>query len=434
MRTIGVRAWCVVAAVALPGILGGQGRRNALPPVSDSATVLHEVAHLKVIHRRNGASEVVAVRLYLLGGTRQLTEKTAGMEVLLLRAAQLDAWRAMARTGSRPILEVTPDWTVIGFVGLRKDLDSAWAGFARQLAPLPVSDAALERARGELAAMARRRYTQPDLRVQVGARRVAFRGHPYALDPNGTPESLASLSRADLEAYREREFTTSRMLLVVVGAIEGGMLDSLVTAAFGSLPTGQYRWTLPPRVPGGSSRWLVEHQDVPTNYILGYFGGPPPSDRDYFAFRVAVHLLSGRLGWELRVDRALSYASYAPFHDYAVPVGGVYATTSKPYDALLAIQATLLEMEYEVSKDLWWDSLKSIVLDELMQRATNDGQAEALAHAYLLFGDPGAADEVVRRLRMVTPEAVAFIGRNYMQSISYAYMGDTTLMRGRWGK
>ncbi len=407
-----------------------------LPSVADSSTALFDASSVKVIHRYNSAGDVVVVRLYLLGGTRQLTQKNAGIEVLLLRAAVLENGHTVARTGSRQVLEGTADWTVVGFVSLRKDLDSAWSGFARQFQQPRFSDASLERARGELLAAARRRYTHPELRVRSNAQQAAFRGHPYALDPEGTVESLSSLSRADLEHYREEQFVTSRMLLVVIGAITRARIDSMVATTLGQLPTGRYEWTLPPAVPPRQTSWSVAHENLPTNYILGYFSGPTPTDPDYFPFRIAVALLSGQLFGRLREERPLSYAAYAPFLNRARPIGGVYTSTSRPDEAMLIIRRTL----YESTRPLglrgqppWWDRfVNQFALEKLMERLTSEGQAETLARAYLLFGDLAMADDFVRRLRKVELSAVRRVAGKWFQGIQYGYLGDTVLMQNKW--
>src|SRR4051812_21769251 len=61
------------------------GRRQA---VVDTATSEFEANGLKVILRRNTATDVVAANLYLLGGARQLTPQTQGIEALLFAAAE----------------------------------------------------------------------------------------------------------------------------------------------------------------------------------------------------------------------------------------------------------------------------------------------------------------------------------------------------------
>src|SRR5687768_3249095 len=60
--------------------------RNA--QAADSTTSEFEVNGLRVILRRNTATDVVAANLYLLGGARQLTPQTQGIEALLFAASE----------------------------------------------------------------------------------------------------------------------------------------------------------------------------------------------------------------------------------------------------------------------------------------------------------------------------------------------------------
>ena len=105
--------------------LAGTGASHPRPaqPGPDTLTMSYSVAGLHVIQRVNRATDIVAARLYLLGGTRQLTEATAGIEALLLDASGYgterypgeQARRAMARTGSVVQTETEADWSVLGF-------------------------------------------------------------------------------------------------------------------------------------------------------------------------------------------------------------------------------------------------------------------------------------------------------------------------------
>lgn len=398
----------------------------------DTTTALHDISGVRVIRRGTQGSEVVAVRLYLLGGTRQYTEANAGIEPLILRAAELETWRPMARAGGLTTLETEPDWTVTGFECLREDLQPVWTVFTSSFTPDAMTEGSVKRARDELVAAARRRYSHPDLRLAALARFVAFQDHPYALDPDGTEESLTALERSHLVEYARAHFVTSRMLLVVVGDVTWSEVDSLVTATLGRLPAGDYQWTLPPPVKRQPMRWAVEQRPLATNYILGYFTGPERSDDDYYAFEVAMALLSSRLHRYARL-RSLSYAASAPFHDWAIPVGGVYASASEPNDVYGQI---LLELRMIQNTDAprWALSrfLDQWALDLLAPRMSSDAQAQALSRAQLLFGDFHAADEYFRRLRRVSTAAIRRVAKEYMRDVQFAFLGDTTRMKGAW--
>src|SRR3989442_6277657 len=77
--------------------------------VADTLTTAYDVAGIRVLQRRTESSDIVAVRLYLLGGTRQITERTAGIEPLMLRAAAYHGGQAVDRTGSDVRLEPEAD-------------------------------------------------------------------------------------------------------------------------------------------------------------------------------------------------------------------------------------------------------------------------------------------------------------------------------------
>lgn len=424
-------AGALLAAVGLSPMAGTREHPTIERPQGE--ILEYEIANVPVIHRVNPGSDIVAVRLYLLGGARQLTHETAGIEALLLRAARLEHGPAIRRTGCQVVLDPTHDWTVMGFTGLSSDLDSMWVAFARQLKRPSFSEESLERARGELMTAARRRYSEPNLRVQTLAWQGLFQGHPYELNPLGTENSLESLSHTDLERYWEETFVASRMLLVVVGDVERTRIESLMAPALEQLPLGAYQWTLPPPVGQKAGSWLVEQRELPTNYVLGYFAGPSPADDDYLAFRAAVALLSSQISYHVRQRQSLSYAAYAPFLDGGIPVGGIYASTSEPDETLVIIRLVHQDLSAgEYPRVVLRRFLDQFTLDELFEQMTSDGQAEALARARLYFDDLAMADDFVKRLRRVSPRSVRRLVDRYMQGIQYGYLGDTTAMGGAW--
>jgi zinc protease len=427
-------AWSVGILLTAIGVspLGGSVERPTLAP-PQGEIFEYEIAHVPVIHRVNTGSDIVAVRLYLLGGARQLTHESAGIEALLLRAAALEHGPALGRTGCRTVLNPARDWTVTGFTGLLSDLDSMWVAFARQLARPAFSRESLERARGELMTAARRHYSEPDLRVQTLAWQGVFQGHPYEFNPLGTEESLQGLSHSDLEAYWDETLVASRMLLVVVGNVGPTEINDLMAPALEQLPVGAYQWTLPPPVERKQGHWLIEQRELPTNYILGYFTGPNPGHDDYLEFRAAVALLSSQISYQVRQRQSLSYSAYAPFLDFGLPVGGIYASTSEPGETLRIMRLVLQNLDPAQYPRVYFRRfLEQFSLDQLLEQMTSDGQAEALARARLYFGDLEMADDFVKRLRSVSPSTVLRVAERYMQGIQYGYLGDTVAMGDGW--
>src|SRR6185437_3818691 len=107
---------------------------RAAHPLPDSMTSSFTVSGVNVILRRNTATDVVAANLYLLGGTRQETDSTVGVEPMLLWVSEQgtsqysrDALRRKtADLGSTIVVEPRHDWTMFGFRGIRETFDSTW--------------------------------------------------------------------------------------------------------------------------------------------------------------------------------------------------------------------------------------------------------------------------------------------------------------------
>lgn len=431
--------WLLTGPLLLGARTAAGARRSQ--GAADTLTAAYDVSGIRVIQRLSPAEDIVALRLYLLGGTQQLTQRTAGIEALLLHASAsgterfpgTEAQRAMDRTGSMVTLDPGVDWTVFGFTGLVGDLDSAWAVFADRLLHPTLSDQGVAQARAQLLSEAHRRYTEPDQRLEAIAMQALFEGHPYALDPQGTESSLAGLTVDDLRSYARDQLVTSRMLLVVVGNVTRAHVESLVTATLGQEPRGDYHWALPQPPPKARPHWLIEHRQIPTTYVLGLFAGPPPTSRSYWAFRVATALLSSGLHRAIRTERGLSYAAFAPYHECAIPVGGAYVSTPKP-DKVLSLMVN--EIERLAGRELDYFALSRFIdsfsFDYLAENATAAGQADFLARAELYLGSYQRGAEFSKRLHGVSPRDVQLVVSQYMGSIQYAYLGDTTRMHGHW--
>jgi zinc protease len=399
----------------------------------DTLTASYNVKDLPVIHRRNTANDVVVVRLYLLGGTRQVTPRTAGIEALMLAASEYgtvkyprDALRrATARTGSTIVIDPDVDWTVFGFQGIRQELDSTWAVWAERLMHPTLDQASVTLVRNQLLTSARQRRITPDALIRVLADSASFSGHPYALDPVGTEESLAAITVDDLKKYHQAQLVTSRMLLVVSGNISREEVERLADATVATLPRGDYRWQMPPAVPERPTSLTSVNRSLPTNYLIGYFTGPPASSADYPAFRVAMALLSSSLHRVIREERSLSYAAYAPVLDRGITSGAVYATTVAPDQVLplMRQQIERLQREWLQAPGLR-EYVEQFITDYWNDNETNAGQAESLARAQLYRGDYRVAGRYMDEIRRVTPDDVRRVARQYMRNIQFAYVGD----------
>src|SRR5690242_4015423 len=179
----------------------------ALLQQRDTTLLQYEVNGLRVIQQpRPAASQMVAVKLYLLGGSRQLTADNAGIEPMYLMTSAYGtakypgelARRVLARTGAAITVDAEPDWTTFDFQCLKGGFDSTWSVFADRFMHPSLDSAGLMVVRQRMLGAVSRRSTSPEAQAWFIADSMALRGHPYANNPDGNAHSLAALTPAML--------------------------------------------------------------------------------------------------------------------------------------------------------------------------------------------------------------------------------------------
>jgi zinc protease len=403
-----------------------------VPAFADTATSEFEVNGLHVILRRNTATDVVAANLYLLGGSRQLTPETQGIEALLFAASErgsrhfpgLRLRQELARVGSQITVSLAEDWTTYSLKSIRSTFDTSWAMFADRLLGPTLTEADVDLVRSQMVTGAQRADFLPEALLNRLADSVMFAGHPYGLAVEGTAQTLSRISPTHLREYMQRTFVTSRMLLVVVGNVDRPKVEQLARTTIASLPAGDYKWTPPPPVVGHKAV-VVREAALPTNYLLGYYAGPAAGTNDYNALRLATAILSGRFFAEIRSKRSLSYAADAPFVERAMATGGVYVTTVDPNATLVIMRNEISRLQTELIDPDGLDRLvEQFITEYFLKNETNSDQANFLARSAIYQGDYRAADRFVSDLRHVTPEDIRQAARTYIRNFSFAYVGD----------
>jgi zinc protease len=333
----------------------------------------------------------------------------------------------MARLGTSIVIEPTTDWTSIGVRATPETFDSTWVVLADRLMYPTIAEPDVETVRQEYASAVKQRRDSPDDLVEYLADSAAYAGHPYARAVGGSERSIAAITRRQLVQFQTTQMVRSRMLIVVVGDVERSRVERLVARTLASLPLGTYKWTLPPVPLPHPPALVTVRRDLPTNYILGYYEGPPATSPDYQALRVATAVLSGRLFSEVRDQRNLSYAVNAPFVERAVAGGGLYVTTGSP-DTVLAIMRTEVSHlgHALVDPDALQRLVQQFITEYFLDNETNADQANFLARAELYRGDYRVGERFVAELRRVTPQDVRRVTQRYMHDIAFAYVGDTT--------
>jgi len=406
-----------------------------LHSAADSTTSRFVASGIPVILRRSTSAGIATADVYLLGGTREETDETAGIEPFLLDVSERGTKhfprtvmrRVMARLGTSIVVDPTFDWTSIGVRATPETFDSTFVVLADRLMYPTIEAADIDMVRQEYLSTVKQRRDSPDDLVEYLADSAAYAGHPYARAIGGSEKSITSLNKRQLTQFQATQMVRSRMLIVVVGDVERSRVERLIARTLANLPMGTYKWTLPNLPMPHPASLVTVVRDLPTNYILGYYEGPPATSPDYQALRVATAVLSGRLFSEVRDQRNLSYAVNAPFVERALAGGGLYVTTGSP-DTVLAIMRTEVSHlgHALVDPDALQRLVQQFITEYFLDNETNADQANFLARAELYRGDYRAGERFVAELRKVTPQDVQRVTRKYMHDIAFAYVGDTT--------
>jgi zinc protease len=405
-----------------------------------SLTTSFDVGGVHIILRQNNANNVVAANLYLLGGSRQLTDANAGIEPILLEVSDRGTQRypknaqrrAMSRLGSEIVTAPSADWTMFGIRSSAEVFDSTWAIFADRVMRPTLAKSEINLVKAQYLSGIRQRRDDPEALADYLADSITFVGHPYAVSVVGNESSIQVLDSASLREYHRTQFITSRMLLVVVGNIDRAHIERLVTQSLGQLPRGSYKWTPPPRIPELATAVVVVRRQLPTNYILGYYSGPLASGRDYQALRVATSVLTGRMFAEIRARQSLTYDVHAPFVDRAATAGGLSVSTVSPDTTLKLMRAAIVDLQQGMLDPGGLKQLEEQFITEyFLDNETNAAQADFLARSQLYGGDYKEADRFMDEVKSVTPEDVQRVARKYMKGFRFAYVGDPSKLNPR---
>jgi len=418
----------LLALAALPAAAPAQEVGAAAPEPTRFT-----VAGIPVIFKPIEGNEVVAVRLYLEGGSANLTSETAGIENFLAAASargtekyDRDEFAALAaRTGTALGTNAGPDYTVFTAQAVSRFWDQAWDLFTQAaLHPtFPADEVDLVRA--QIVNQLKGRLDNPDGHLQILANEQLYAGHPYALDPLGTVATIEALTRDDLAAWHERRMTKENLLLVVVGNVSRDDLEAKVTAAFGGLPVSGAAAGEIPSVAPAESQVEITERELPTNYIRGQFLTPDPGDEDFAAMQVALDILSDRFFEEVRTKRNLSYAVFAGQSQRRANYGLLYVTAVEPDTTLQVMLHEVERLKTEpITAERLAENVNVFLTNYWLAQETNMEQGATLGAFEIVGGGWENAARFVSRIQAVTPTDIQRVARTYLQNLHFVVIGE----------
>jgi zinc protease len=164
-------------------------------------------------------------------------------------------------------------------------------------------------------------FEDPEFMADAVFRRLVFGFHPYGMPQNGTPESLATITRDDLVAFHRRNFVPNNAILAVVGDVTVDEAFDVAKRVFGGW---ERREVTPDKFiepPDPTRRVLIVNKPdaVQTEVRVGHLG-VRRDHPDYMALNLALRILGGeganRLHHVLRTQRGLTYGASAEMETF----------------------------------------------------------------------------------------------------------------------
>lgn len=177
---------------------------------------------------------------------------------------------------------------------------------------------ALERRRAQTLIGLQAKQQNPGALARDAFMSAVYQSHPYASPSSGTEESVAAITREDIEAFYKQYYVANNAMVAIVGAVDRKQAEKIAEDITSGLQQGEKAKVLP-AVKGldKANKVFIEHPSAQTHILVGQ-PGLKRGDPDYFPLYVGNHVLGGggmvsRLFAEVREKRGLSYSAYSYF-------------------------------------------------------------------------------------------------------------------------
>ena len=227
-------------------------------------------------------------------------------------------------------------------------LDRAARLAARQLGEPAFPQDVWQRERARWTAALKESETRPGTVAVKAFAAAVYGGHPYGQRP--TPETLARIEVADMQAYQARYLQACRARVAIVGAVSRAQAQTLVQTLLARLPAPQAAACAPlPAVPEVPPLAQSVERDIPfasaqAHVLIGQ-PGFARRDPDFLALLVGNHILGGggftsRLTNEVREKRGLSYSVGSDFSPGLNAGAFAVSLQTRPDQAAQAVQVS----------------------------------------------------------------------------------------------
>jgi zinc protease len=274
--------------------------------------------------------------------------------------------------------------------------------------------------------------------------RLVYGFHPYGMPENGTPQTIASITRDDLLAFHARHFAPNNAILAVVGDVTAEEAFTMAKKVFGDwekrdLPAQTF---IDPPEPTRRVVVINKPDAVQTEVRVGHIG-IPRKHQDYMAVNLAIRILGGegsnRLHQVLRTERGLTYGAQANM-DTHKESGDFEAETNTRSEATAEVLRLIVDEFWRLQRERVGqrelDGAKAYMTGSFpLTIETPESIAMQVVNA-LFYGLPlDELQNIRERVNAVTPDDIQRVARLYLRPdrLSVVLVGNAKAFASQLG-
>jgi zinc protease len=294
----------------------------------------------------------------------------------------------------------------------------------------------LDRQREQLLSALKVSYQDPDYVAGAVVERLIYGFHPYGRPGNGTPESVAALTRDDLVAFHTQWYHPNNALVAIVGDVDVGAAAAAVQKAFGDWARGTVPVVTTADPPEPTRRVVVVDRPgaVQTEIRVGQVA-IKRDHQDYMPLNLAVKILGGeggnRLQGVLRSDRGLTYGASAEmdaFQRSGAIVADTDTRTETTVEALTLTVGEFIRIQQEAVNERELDAAQAFLAGNFaLTIETPDAIAVKVLNAIFYGLDLEDLPEYPKQVYRVTPDDIQRVSRAYLRPsrLAIVLVGDS---------
>jgi predicted Zn-dependent peptidase len=268
-----------------------------------------------------------------------------------------------------------------------------------------------------------------------------FRGHPYGRSTSGDETSLATITLADLQAFRAQQMGGDRLVIAIAGDFDPKAVTAQVRQAFGgwAKATGTLPQVTAKSRESGRRVLLVDKPGATQTYFalanVGSRHGDPAEAAQDLVDTAFGGRFTSMLNTELRIKSGLSYGARSGIERPRQPGAASISSFTKTESTKAAIDlaiATLDRLHKDGLDAATLQSAKQYVAGQFAPGLETAPQLAAQLVEMALYGDArDAVDGYLGRIAAATPAQVAEAGAVFPdgKDLAIVAIGDAAKIR-----